>query len=93
LTRKLEVKKRLNTVVAEGGHYLLVVQLAQELLLVHHRVDAPLRDDAGLSHLFHREELLLLAQLDFPDLAEAATADYILEVEVVLVDLCTNITN
>ena len=66
---------------------LRVMQLTEELLLVHDRVDTALRDDTRLCHLLHSVELLLFAKLDFPDFAEAAAPDHIQKVVVILVDL------
>ena len=64
-----------------------MLQLTEELLLIHNGVDTAFGDDASFGHLLHSVKFLLLAQLDFPDFAEAATTDHIEEVEVVLVDL------
>ena len=37
-----------------------MVELAEELLLVHDRVDTALGDDSGLRHLFHSIQRLFL---------------------------------
>ena len=65
-----------------------MVQLTEELLLVHDRVDTALGDDTRLRHLLHRVQLLLLAELNFPDLAEATAPNHVQKVVVILVDLC-----
>ena len=59
-----------------------VVELCEDLPLVHHRFDAPLRDDACLGHFLHRICLLRLLTLDLPDLAEATLPDAVLVVEI-----------
>lgn len=59
-----------------------VVELCEDLPLVHHRFDAPLRDDACLGHFLHRIRLLRLLTLDLPDLAEATLPDAVLVVEI-----------
>ena len=59
-----------------------VVELCEDLPLVHHRFDAPFRDDAGLGHFLHRICLLGLLTLDLPDLSEAALPDAVLVVEI-----------
>lgn len=65
---------------------LRMMELTEEFLLVHNRIDTAFGDDAGLGHLFHGEQLLFFLQVDSPDLAETASADDVLEVEVILVD-------
>jgi len=67
-----------------------MVQRAEELLFVHDRVDTSLGYDACLGHFLHGEQLFLLAQFHFPDLAESAPAHNVLEVKVVLVYRCRN---
>lgn len=64
-----------------------VVKLPEEFLFVDNGVHAPLGNDPSLEHLLHGEQLMCLLLLDFPDLAEATTADNIEEGEVVLADL------
>ena len=64
--------------------YLLVLQLSEEFLLVHDRVDTPLGDDATLTHLFHCVQLFLFLLLHFPHLTESASADHIMKLKVVL---------
>ena len=59
-----------------------VVELCEDLPLVHHRFNAPLCDDAGLGHFLHRICLLGLLTLDLPDLPEAALPDAVLVVEI-----------
>ena len=59
-----------------------VVQLCEDLPLVHHRFDAPLRDDACFRHFLHRICLLRLLTLYLPDLPEAALSDTVLVVEI-----------
>ena len=68
-----------------------VVQLCEDLPLVHHRFDAPLRDDAGLGHFFHRICLLGLLSLDLPDLPETALPDTVLVVEIGFGQRCIKI--
>ena len=65
--------------------YLRVVQLTEELLLVHHRVDRAFSNNTRLQHLFHGEQLLgsTAALLNLPDLAEATATNHILEVKVI----------
>ena len=65
-----------------------MVELAQELFLVHDRVHGALRDYTSLRHFFHSEKLLFLSEFNFPDFAEAAPSDDVLKIEVVLIDLC-----
>jgi len=59
-----------------------VVKLGEDLSLVHHRFDAPLRDDACLGHFLHRVCLLGLLSLDLPDLPEATLPDTVLVIEI-----------
>ena len=59
-----------------------VVKLGEDLSLVHHRFDAPLRDDACLGHFLHRVCLLGLLSLDLPDLPKAALPDRIVILEI-----------
>lgn len=59
-----------------------VVQLSEDLPLVHHRFDAPLRDDACLGHFLHRICLLCLLSLDLPNLPEATLPDTVLVIEI-----------
>ena len=61
-------------------------ELAEELLLVHDRVDTALGNDAGLGHLFHGVQSFFLFELDFPDFAETASSNDILECKVVFID-------
>jgi hypothetical protein len=58
------------------------VKLSEDLSLVHHRFDAPLRDDACLGHFLHRVCLLGLLSLDLPDLPEATLPDTVLVIEI-----------
>ncbi len=62
-----------------------MIKLCEEFLLIHHRVDTSLLDDAAFVHLFHGVELLLLFFLHFPDLAETASANHIVEHKVILI--------
>ena len=66
----LAVLERIVHVHDEG-----VLELRKDLSLVDHRLDAPLRDDPRLAHLFHREELLGFLAFDEPHFAEASFAD------------------
>lgn len=56
---------------------LRVIEAAEDLLLVHDRLDAALCDNASLGHLLHRVMLLSLLALDSPHLAEASLSDAI----------------
>ena len=78
----LPVLKRILHVHEEG-----MVELAEEFLLIHDRVDTALGDDSRLGHLLHCEELFLFLLLDFPHFAETASSNHILECKVVLIDL------
>ena len=64
-----------------------MVELAEEFLLVHDRVDTALGDDSRFGHFFHREKLLLLRLLYFPYFTETASSNHILECEVILIHL------
>lgn len=59
--------------------YLRVIQLTQELLLVHHRVHTSLRDYPRLQHFLHGVQLVCLLLFHSPHLAEAAPANDIHE--------------
>lgn len=63
---------------------LRVLELLEELLFVHDRVDTAFRNNSSLLHFLHRVEFALFLLLHLPDLAEAAAADDVLELEVVL---------
>ena len=67
--------------------YLRMHELAEELLLVHYRVNAALRDNSRLSHFFHRKKFLFLAELDLPHFAETTSTNDVVKVEVILVNL------
>lgn len=62
-----------------------MIELCEELLLVHHRVHTPLLDDATLVHLLHRVELLFFLLLHLPNLAEATSTDHVVEHKVILI--------
>ena len=62
-----------------------VMQLAEELLLVHDGVHAALGDYSGLRHLLHRKKLLLFSEDDFPNFAETASSNDMLVVEVIFI--------
>ena len=62
-----------------------MVKLTQEFFLIHNRVDAALGYDSRLGHLLHGVEGLFFSELNAPHFAEAASADHILKVKVVLV--------
>ena len=64
-----------------------MVELAEELFLIHDRVYAAFRNDSCFCHFFHGVELLLLRLLNFPDFTETAPTDDVLESEMVLVHL------
>ncbi len=59
-----------------------VVQLCEDLPLVHNRFDAPLSDDACFGHFLHRICLLCLLTLDLPDFSEATLPDTVLVVKI-----------
>jgi hypothetical protein len=61
-----------------------IVELSEDLSLVHHRFETPLREDACLGHLLHRVGLLSLLSFDLPHLAEATFANAVKIVEVAL---------
>jgi hypothetical protein len=61
-----------------------MLQLSQELLLVHHRVNAPLRYYAAFTHLFHCVQLLFLLLFYLPDLSKSSSSDHIVKLKVVL---------
>ena len=63
-----------------------MVQLREELLLVHNGIHTALLNNSRLLHFLHGEELLLLDLLDLPNLAEASAADDVEELEGVLGD-------
>lgn len=65
--------------------------MCKDLPLVHHRFDAPLRDDACLGHFLHRICLLGLLTLDLPDLPEAALPDAVLVVEIGFSQRCIKV--
>lgn len=67
-----------------------VVELCEDLPLIHDRLDAALSDDSGLRHLLHGVVLLCLLPFDLPDLSEAAFSDAIHIVEVGLSKSCIN---
>ena len=70
-----------------------MMELTQELLLVHDGVDRALRDYSRLRHFFHSEKLLFLPELHFPDFSEAASSDDVFEIEVILIALYNMDTN
>ena len=63
-----------------------VVQRAEELLLVHDGVHAAFGDYSRFRHLLHRKQLLLFSEDDFPNFAETASSNDILECKVVFID-------
>ena len=67
-------------------------ELAEELLLVHDGVDAALRDNSRLCHFFHRIKSLFLAELDLPHFAETTSTNDVVKVEVVLINLYSQVT-
>ena len=64
-----------------------MVELAEELLLVHDGVDAPLGDDSGLEHLLHCKQRVRFLLLDLPDLSEPPSSDHVREYEIVFAHL------
>ena len=70
-----------------------MVELAEELLLVHDRINTALGDNSRLRHLFHGEEFLFLSVDNFPDFAETAPPNYMLVIKVVFINFCTKTTN
>lgn len=67
--------------------HLRVIELTEELFLVHDGVDWAFRDDASLCHLFHRKKFLFFAELYSPHFAKAASSNDKLQIEVVPIDL------
>ena len=67
-------------------------ELAEELLLVHDGVDAALGDNSRLCHFFHRIKSLFLAELDLPHFAETTSTNDVVKVEVVLINLYSQVT-
>ena len=65
-----------------------VLQLAEELLLIHDGVDAALGDYSRFRHLLHRKQLLLFSEDDFPNFAETASSNDMLIIKVVLINFC-----
>ena len=61
----------------------VVLELGQDAPLAHHRLHAPLRQDAGLAHLLHGEHVGVLGSfvLDLPHFAEAALSDALFVLE------------
>lgn len=59
-----------------------VVELCENLPLVHYRLDTTLGDYTRFRHLFHGVGLLSLLTLDLPHLAKTTLADAKLVVEV-----------
>ena len=78
----LSVLKRILHVDEEG-----MVELAEEFLLIHDRVDTAFGDDPRLGHFFHREALLLLLLLHFPHFTETAPSNHIYCRKVILIHL------
>ena len=62
---------------------LRVVELHEEFLFVHHRVDGAFADDARLRHLLHCVKLFLFTMFNFPHFAKASSAYHVAESEVV----------
>ena len=60
---------------------LLALDLRQQLELVHHRCNALLSHYSGLRHLLHCVDLFLFFLFHFPDLAETAATNRVLELE------------
>ena len=52
-----------------------VVELSQDLALIHDRLDTPLRENSRFAHLLHRVIFLGLFALDSPDFTKASFAD------------------
>ena len=61
-----------------------MVEVGEELLLVHDGMHRALGDDSGLEHFLHGVQLVGFFLLDFPYFAEATAADDVVEREVVL---------
>ncbi len=62
-----------------------MIELTEELFLIHDRVDAAFANDSSLGHLLHSVQLLVLAVFDFPNFTETAPTDHILPIKVILV--------
>lgn len=63
-----------------------VIELAEELPLVHNRVHRSFRDDSAFEHLFHGVHLSALLLLDLPHLAKASFPNDIMELEMIFGD-------
>ena len=61
-----------------------IMELSEDLSLIHHRFETPLSEDACLGHLLHRVGLLSLLSFDLPHLAEATFSNAVKIVEVAL---------
>ncbi len=91
LTRNLNDKKTI-WLLFEGSCYfynLRMVELAEEFLLIHDRIDTAFGDNARLSHLFHGKWFLFLDKFNAPHLAKTSSSDDELEAELVFVDFYT----
>ena len=66
-----------------------ILELCENLAFVDHGLDAALRDDPGLWHLFHSVVLLRLLPLNPPHLAEASLSNAEMVDEVSLGHSCT----
>ena len=62
-----------------------MIELAEELFLIHDRVYTALANDSSLSHLLHGIQFFVFAMLDLPNFTETASTDHILPIEVILV--------
>ena len=60
-----------------------MLQLGEELLFIHDRVNTSLRYDSPLVHFLHCKQLLFLFLLYFPDLSESSSANDIVKEKVV----------
>ena len=65
--------------------YLRMIELAEELFLVHDWVDTAFTNDSSLGHLLHGIQFFVFAMLDLPNFTETASTDHILPIEVILV--------
>lgn len=62
---------------------LRVLELSQELLLVHDGVNTPFLNDSPLVHFLHSKQLLLLFLFYLPHFSKATSPNNIVEEEVV----------
>jgi hypothetical protein len=62
-----------------------VSELSEYFPFIEDRIDRALGEDPRFGHLFHREELLVLLPLNFPNLSEASLPNGVRVNEVVFI--------